>query len=139
MAGINIEGILQSSRLDFLKLDEKVPLENWFICPSCRTGLKQICRFVGGRGRRIRFGLCENCGYMGYMDRPNSAWMSDFYSYEWDKSFPRTVAEIREGKLMPSVGKKASRFLAASLAEKIGPDKEKPVCEIGSGYGEVLG
>ena len=138
MTGIEIEDTLQSSRLSFLKLDKKVPLESWLICPSCGTGLKTICHLVGGDDHRIRFGLCENCGYMGYMDRPSSGWMNNFYSREWDKSFPRSAVEIKKGILFSKVGKKASRYLAASLIEKIKPDKEKPVCEIGSGYGEVL-
>ncbi len=138
MNGIKVEDILQSSRLSLLGLDEKVPLDQWLTCPSCESGLKPICRLVGGSGKEIRVGLCGNCGYMGYMDRPSKDWMNDFYSQEWDKSFPRTIAEIRKATVMPGKGVKPSRYLAASLIEEIKPDKEKPVCEIGSGYGEVL-
>ena len=138
MKGIRIEDILQSSRLSLLSLDEKTPFDKWLVCPSCETGLRPVCRLVDSFYRQVRVGLCENCGYMGYMDRPIKAWMNDFYSREWDKDFPRTKAEIQKGTVLPGKGIKPSRYLAASLVEKIKPDKEKPVCEIGSGYGEVL-
>lgn len=64
--------------------------------------------------------------------------MRDFYSHDWDKYFPKTKIEIRKGTILPGKGIKPSRYLAASLVEKINPDKGKPVCEIGSGYGEAL-
>ncbi|MEK7659285.1 MAG: class I SAM-dependent methyltransferase [Patescibacteria group bacterium] len=136
--GVKIENILQSSRLSLLGLDEKVPFEGWVTCPCCENSLKPVCQLVSGSGKEIRFGLCENCGYMGYMDRPTKDWMNDFYSREWDKSFPKTIAEIKKGTILPGKGIKPSRYLAASLIEEIKPNKEKPVCEIGSGYGEVL-
>lgn len=138
MNGIKIQGILQSSKLSLLTLDERIPTEKWLNCPVCEIRLKPVCRLVDGFGHEIRFGLCEDCGYMGYMDRPTKDWMTDFYSREWDKSFPRAIAEIRKGTILPGKGVKPSRYLAASLIEKIKPDKEKPVCEIGSGYGEVF-
>ena len=138
MNAIRIEDILRSSRLSFLRLDEKIPFDVWLVCPSCETDLKPICRLKDVSDRQVRVGLCGSCGYMGYMDRPAKAWMNDFYSREWDKSFPKTMAEIKKGGLLPAAGRKASRYLAASLIEKIKPDKERPVCEIGSGYGEVL-
>lgn len=138
MKGINIKEVLQSSKLSLLTLDGKIPLDQWLNCPACEAGLKPVCRLVDGFRQEIRFGLCENCGYMGYMDRPTKAWMIDFYSRGWDKSFPRTIAEIKKGTVLPGKGVKPSRYLAASLIEKIKPDKKRPVCELGSGYGEVL-
>jgi len=138
MKGIRIEDILQSSRLSLLSVDEKMPFDRWLACPSCEKRLRLICRLIDASDRQVRVGLCENCGYIGYMDRPTKIWMDDFYSREWDKTFPRTLAEIQKGTVLPSKGIKPSRYLAASLVEKIKPDKEKPVCEIGSGYGEVL-
>lgn len=138
MNGLKIEDILQSSRLNLLYLDEKIPLDKWLTCPSCKTDLKTVCRLIDTSERQVRIGLCEDCGYMGYMDRPSLAWMNDFYSHEWDKSFPKTLAEIQNGSILPGKGVKLSRYLAASLIERIKLDKEKPICEIGSGYGEVL-
>ena len=138
MKGIKIEDILQSSRLSLLSLDEKIPFDRWLACPFCETSLRPVCRLVDASDRQIRIGLCENCGYMGYMDRPAKDWMISFYSNEWDKAFPRAIAEIKKATVLPGKGIKPSRYLAASLIEKIKPDKERPVCEIGSGYGEVL-
>ena len=129
---------MPSSKLSSLSLDEKMPFDSWLICPSCQTSLKTICRLIDVSDRKVRVGLCENCGYMGYMDRPTEAWMKLFYNREWDKAFPRTLAEIQKSTVLPGKGIKPSRYLAVSLVEKIKPDKERLVCEIGSGYGEVL-
>lgn len=135
---IKIEDILQSSRVSLFSFDKNIPLDEWLKCPSCGTGLRPICILTNGSDQRIRYGLCEKCGYMGYMDRPTKEWMVDFYSKDWDRAFPKTISDIRNGTIMPGKGIKPSRYLAASLIERINPNKEKPVCEIGSGYGEVL-
>lgn len=63
---IKIKDILQSSRLSLFNFDKNIPLEKWLNCPSCGTNLKPVCVLTNGSDQRIRYGLCETCGYMGY-------------------------------------------------------------------------
>ncbi len=131
--------MMESNRVRVFDFDKNIPLEQQLRCPVCERDLEVACLLIGEKTEtKIRYGLCTNCGYMGYMDRPSEKWMVDFYNKDWDKAFPKTQDEIKRGTILPGKGVKSQRYLTASLLEKINPDKNKTFCEIGSGYGEVL-
>lgn len=135
---VKINDILRSSRLSLLDLDRDAELDKWLLCPSCETHLIPVCILTNGLDQKVRYGLCETCGYMGYMDRPSKNWMISFYSKDWDRAYPKTIVDIQLGTILPKKGIKPSRYLAASLVDSMSLDKERSVCEMGSGYGEVL-
>ena len=130
---------MKSNRVGVFNFDKNIPLEQQSKCPSCENELKTACVFVSEKSvMRMKYGICTHCGYMGYIDRPSKQWMIDFYSNDWDKAFPRTEEQIKNGTILPGKGIKPDRFITASLLSKINFDKNKPFVEMGSGYGEVL-
>lgn len=136
---LRIEDIVAPSRVRIFNFDKKIPLDFFDRCSACEKNLRPICIFTGlEAGSKIRFGLCEHCGYMGYLDRPKKTWMIDFYNQKWDRKFIRTKDDIFKSIDLPKKGGKAGRYLTFSLIERINADKGRPVCEIGAGYGEVL-
>lgn len=136
---LKIEDIYTASRVRVFDLPEKIPLEEQDICPSCDNALKAVCVFSNSKNmQKVRFGLCDFCGYSGYMDRPSKEWIADFYSRKWDKKSPRSREDVIKSVALPKQGPKAGRWLTFSLADKVKVDKERLVCEIGCGYGEVL-
>lgn len=137
---IEILDIAESSRVRIFKLKDDIPLSEQTNCPSCRERLKPICIFNNKNTTKIiRFGLCEGCGYMGYIDRPEENWMVNFYKNDWDKSFRKSKEEVLKGINLPKTGVKASRYLSISLIDKLeNINKNKYVCEVGCGYGEIL-
>ena len=136
---LKIIDILESSRVKVFNLDNDVFFEKQEYCPACDSKLEPFCALINeSQNQKMEFGLCQNCGYMGYIDRPAKEWMVKFYSEKWDRSFPRVEEDIKKGTILPGKGVKPSRYLAASLIEKIDINKERGACDIGSGYGEVL-
>lgn len=136
---IRIDDIMESNRVKVFDFGSDIPLDTQPTCPACLNRLDVAALLVGeGLGQKMRFGVCSECGYMGYIDRPTQKWMIDFYRSDWDRAFPRTTEQIREGTILPGKGVKAERYVSASLLQKIQPDRNKPFLEIGSGYGEVL-
>lgn len=136
---VTIEDIYTASRVKVFTLDGSIPLEGQIACPACGNDLRPVCLFSNSKGtKEVRYGLCLFCGYSGYMDRPAKEWMIDFYSRKWDKKSPRSKEDVVKSLNLPKQGPKAGRWLTFSLAGKFEIDKERPVCEIGCGYGEVL-
>lgn len=136
---IQIEGFVSASRVKVFKFGKEIPLEENRFCFVCGKPLKVIAVLESGDGsQKVRLGLCEGCGYVGYIDRPSEKWMIDFYSRDWDKGFARTREDVLKNTELIKEGSKAGRYLTFSLVEKIGVDKERPVCEVGAGYGEIL-
>ena len=137
--GIEVEDILTGSRVKVFELPKDIPLNQRDKCPSCANSLKPVCVFSDNeKTQEIRFGICDFCGYGGYMDRPAKEWMVDFYKNKWDKQSPRTKDDVIKSSILPKEGVKAGRYLTFSLINKIKIDKARPICEIGCGYGEVL-
>lgn len=136
---VEILDLIEHSMMKVLNLGANVVLENQTYCPACRNELVPICIFFNkNREQKIRFGVCQHCGYMGYIDRPTQKWIADYYSAHWDKNLIRGKEDILKAVDLPVSGNKATRYLALSLVKGLYIDKERPVCEIGCGYGEVL-
>ncbi len=131
--------LIEHSRMKVFNFGSGVVLENQTNCPACQIESMPICVFLNkNRDQKIRFGLCQHCGYMGYIDRPAQKWIVDFYSTRWDKDLIRGKEEILKSVNLPAYGNKATRYRAFSLVKTLNIDKERPVCEIGCGYGEIL-
>lgn len=140
VCAVVIEDLGMSSRLNMLPVAKDIPFDVQKACPACDTELETCALLVNrDRSRAVRYGLCAACGYMGYIDRPTQEWIIDFYSTDWDKEFIRPPEQMRRDAddLLQRRGK-LSRPLALDLLKKIDVDKEKYVCEIGSGYGLVM-
>ncbi len=136
---IYIKDMMESSRLKVFNVGKNIPIESQTRCPSCDLSLTTLCLLVNkNRDQKIKYGLCTTCGYMGYIDRPEQSWMIEYYNNVWDKDVPVSEAEILNRTILPGKGIKPSGYLAASLIDKINTDKNKTVCEVGTGYGEVL-
>ena len=143
-------GELQGWRV--LEVDSEVPLDVQEKCPADGVKLETIATLVAeGGAARIRVGHCSSCGYIGYIDRPTKEWINKFYSSIWDKADSRDIEsdilkqrqksfipaspDASQGGL-PKYAKSGRR--AAEFLDKFGIDKSRPVCEIGSGFGESL-
>ncbi|MFZ4403950.1 MAG: class I SAM-dependent methyltransferase [Pseudobdellovibrionaceae bacterium] len=112
------------------------PQEN---CPSCDTRLTAVCVMLDSKAMtKARIGLCESCGYMGYMDRPSQQKIAHFYNSEWDQIAIKSPKEILNSFQLIEVGYKASRFNVLSAILDLGLSKDDLICEIGCGYGEIL-
>ncbi len=137
---IIFEDFLLSTKVGKLDIDENIPFEELKNCPACRTERQVVAELQSRRtSKKIRYGICATCGYMGYIDRPSQDWLANYYSRDWDKLITRSIEEIRsETGLEAKSGPKTSRFIAFSLAQQLPIDKNKSILEIGSGYGEVL-
>lgn len=109
-------------------------------CPCDGAELKAACTFVSGGGvNKLRLGACHSCGYVGYIDKLTPEWISKFYLETWDGAEEKNIDE--------EVSAKQIRFLAKDrrrkehmieFLKKFNIDKNRYVCEIGSGYGGTL-
>lgn len=139
MAVLDILGILPASRLRTISIDESIPLAEQERCPACHAPLTVLSRVMNDtRTVVLRIGVCDVCGYTGFIDRPTLEWIIAFYASGWDKEFPKTLEEVRQGTDLPRTGVKGSRYRALTLHRELGVPKDRPVLEIGTGYGEVL-
>jgi len=126
-----------------LDVDESVPMVSNPLCPADDETLKTICTLVGGEGaQKIRIGFCENCGYVGYIDRPTKEWIYNFYFSDWDRAEDKDTDEIaekmRERFSCFGPAKKGGLWRLEALDKKYNFDKNKFVLDLGSGYGKQL-
>jgi len=139
MDGILLADLLESTRVSCLGLDPDVPMETQENCPGCTDLLHVLAVLVAARGRQqMRYGICQRCGYRGYIDRPTPNWIVDFYDGRWDRTFAKTLDQVRTGYALPREGVKASRHKVLSLVVDIDADRDGLICEIGCGYGEIV-
>ena len=139
VVGIQIKDILKSTRLGFFSLPKNISLEESWSCFCCTKKLDVFAVLIGvGVHTQIRVGVCGYCGYMGYIDRPTKAWLTSFYSTDWDKEFVRSVIQMKSDVVLQKGGVKGSRQRAFELHRQIPINKKKPYFEIGSGYGQVM-
>lgn len=144
--GFQIEQFRKLNNWKLLEIDAGIPLAVSSNCPSDDQELRTLCTFVGNDGtQKIRIGYCENCGYMGYIDRPTKKWMGTFYAESWDKGNPATQKdrvrlETERRKIQFSEGfdKFTNRTYLLQNKLKDQLKKDRPVCEIGCGYGFQL-
>lgn len=112
-----------------------VPMEQHEECDACSTKLSVLCTFISRKDMaRMRLGVCNTCGYVGYMDRPSKKWVDHFYTEEWDNAQLKNVAE--DASRIKSGLTKEQRD-SAHLAETLNMPKGT-VCDIGCGNGAVL-
>ena len=139
VAGIQIKDILKSTRLGLFPLPNDAVLEESLLCFCCKNTLEVLAVLVGVEAHsQIRVGVCGSCGYMGYIDRPTKAWLTSFYSTDWDKEFMRSAKQMKSDVVLQKGGVKGSRQRAFELHRQIPVNKKKPYFEIGSGYGQVM-
>lgn len=131
--------VISPSKVYPVSLPEDVSMEEHLICESCGSRLDVLCTLHSEKSRKsIRVGICDFCGYSGYIDRPQKQWIVDFYSKDWDQVSPRAVDDIRAHTTLQKGVIRGSMLSAFNLHTKLPTDKNKPVLEIGSGYGQVL-
>lgn len=114
-------------------IDETVPLETWTACPADRLKLRALAALSASGGLIIRIGLCEQCGYTGYLDRPTRSWISRYYADAWSQGAEKDTASLRK-KRQPD--NPARRALTSAL--ELIRDRSRPILEIGAGYGTLL-
>ena len=123
-----------------LEVTEDIPLISQAACPCEENPLSTFVSIFSEDGsQKIRLGLCKNCGYLGYIDRPSSEWIRKFYFETWDEAPSKNMSrEIREKhKNVLAKDKRRKRDLEKFLKSR-SIDKSRPVLEIGSGYGGTL-
>jgi 2-polyprenyl-3-methyl-5-hydroxy-6-metoxy-1,4-benzoquinol methylase len=86
----------------------------------------------------MRIGLCEQCGYRGYIDRPSAQWFSEFYRHEWDASTRENFLKEIEKAKVERGGVPESITSLLKVYETDSKDKTQPVCDIGCGKGLIL-
>lgn len=119
-----------------IKIDDSIPFDSQTHCPCCENKLKSLCTLIGQSGQqKMRLGLCEACGYAGYIDRPTKDWIVKFYDEEWDNAKARDIKH-EASKLKP--GLTIQQQEVVRLAESSGLAKDRPVCDIGCGNGGIL-
>lgn len=141
----NLSGfrILNFRRLDnwkLLEVDANIPFRAEVGCPADGTALKTLCTLVGHAGKQqIRIGCCPSCGYVGYIDRPAKEWVDKFYADTWHIPVENDEEKIKKTRERFAAGKDR-RVNAVSIVERLNLpiDRDRPVCEIGSGYGFTL-
>ncbi len=139
VVGIQIKDILKSTRLGLFPLPTDVSIEECWTCFCCTKKLEVFAVLIGVKVHsQIRVGVCGYCGYMGYIDRPAKAWLTSFYSIDWDKEFMRSATQMKSDVVLQKGGVKGSRQRAFELHRQVPVDKKKPYFEIGSGYGQVM-
>lgn len=116
-----------SKKWKVLPVTHDIPLETSTLCPADTQTLDVLCVLVGEDGRtQLRIGCCDTCGYVGYIDRPSDAWVTEYYLKQWQKDEERDLTRVH-----------GSRYTRAALPilETHGVSKTHGVCEIGCGYG----
>lgn len=144
--GFKVERFRKLNNWKLLEIDVNIPLAVSLGCPSDENKLHTLCTFVGQNGtQKIRIGTCGECGYTGYVDRPTKGWIGKFYSESWDKGNPATQeervkieVERRKKQFTEGYDKLMNRTYLLQDKLKGFLKKDRPVCEIGCGYGFEL-
>ncbi len=139
MKRIRLESMILPSRVTTLTLTDAVPFVEHHACEACMNNLDILSRLSSESSiRTVRVGICNACGYIGYIDRPAKEWMVNFYSKEWDKTFTRSVEDVRRNYAFQKGAIRGSMETAFRMHEKLPKDPTRPILEVGSGYGQVL-
>lgn len=140
-----IERFLELDNWKILEITDEIPFDTQMACPADGTLLTVICTLVGKKStKKIRLGCCASCGYIGYIDRPIKAWITEFYAETWDNAL--RIDSEREG------GERRNAFLhdgidsftnvranqITEFLKQYSIPKDKPVLDIGCGYGTSL-
>lgn len=144
--GFKVKRFRKLNNWKLLEMDASIPLTVSLGCHADGTSLRTLCAFVGNGGKqKIRIGCCERCGYTGYIDRPTKEWIGKFYSESWDKGNPATQedrvrleVERRKKQFAEGTDRFTNRTYLLQNKFKNLFKKDRPVCEIGCGYGFQL-
>lgn len=118
-------------------IEMTMPLEKQLSCPACNVPLFIIGILKGKQ--TIRIGGCDMCGYMGYIDRPSPEWFTEFYSSKWDMVGQKERKEIENDfDLLQKESPKIFPKTISNIMLKAAGDINKPLLEIGSGFGHAL-
>ncbi|MBI2055919.1 MAG: class I SAM-dependent methyltransferase [Candidatus Sungbacteria bacterium] len=145
-SGFKVEQFRKLNNWKLLEMDASIPLTVSFVCPADGKEIRVLCTFVGNGGaQKMRIGSCESCGYTGYIDRPTKEWIGRFYSESWDKGNPATQEERvrlevgrRKIQFNEGLDKLTNRTYILQNKLKGLLKKDRPICEIGCGYGFEL-
>lgn len=109
-----------------------IPLEDQSRCPACGEPLANLA-LLGGERAAIRVGTCRICGYVGYRDRPTREWISRYYAEVWSHGAEKDTAKL-------AAKRPRENLITASLRSALTAisDRNRPVLEIGAGYGTML-
>ena len=115
-----------------ISLPSEGEIEHIKVCPCCGEELIELMTTTWAEST-IRFivGVCDNCGYIGYMTQPKSEWFTSYYENSWDQA---GRSNIDKPKMSPPKDEGLIYF-------KRHPELfnfKKPLCEIGCGYGRAL-
>lgn len=115
-----------------ISLPSEGEIEHIKECPCCGEELIELMTTTWAEST-IRFivGVCDNCGYIGYMTQPKSEWFTSYYENSWDQA---GRSNIDKPKMSPPKDEGLIYF-------KRHPELfnfKKPLCEIGCGYGRAL-
>ena len=131
--------ILKHNKLNgWSVIEMTMPLIQSPLCPACEVPLLVIAFLKGIQ--QIRIGVCDTCGYMGYVDRPTKEWFDAFYEEKWDgegqASAETLLNEFRhtQWKFRP----KGTTFAMLASIQGAVQDKSKPVLDIGCGFGSAM-
>ena len=128
-----------------VEITDDVPFGIQKACPADDMELIPLCTLVGNNGNKtLRIGSCPSCGYVGYIDRPMKSWINKFYAETWDNA-ARINGEAEAAARREEFAKNGfdgfSNVRANQLERFLRQytfSKDKPVLEIGCGYGTSL-
>lgn len=110
-----------------------MPLVQQTHCPCDGVELQTACNLIGD-DVTVRVGMCPQCGYLGYIDRPTREWFEQFYNSDWDgqgQNDTEATAEVirRDYRKHDTL---------TELVKQSGVGKDEWILEIGAGYGCVM-
>lgn len=138
--GFKLLKFLELEDWKILEITKDIPFSSQTDCPADGRELSIFVTLVSVDGaQKIRIGLCKNCGYFGYIDRPSRNWIEKFYFETWDEGESKNVQEeiSRRKQRVLSKDKRRKKDLSKFLT-RFPIVKDRYVLEIGSGYGGTL-
>lgn len=130
-----------------LRVGGNVPLVEIEDCPNTCGDFRTIATLVGNQGKKmLRVACCGRCGYVGYKDKPPKEWIDKFYASTWDgskkdaKDQERYIAELMHEKRKKYLSDSKEFIRVRMVIERFVSrfNKQKPVCDIGAGFGLQL-
>ncbi len=122
------------------ELPPSLPMRYVPSCPCDDTELQTVATLVGRNGaQQMRIGCCPSCGYIGYIDRVPKEWLIHYNSEIWDNPDRVDIGEAVQRRQQGFTWKDERKGeIALALLKTTTADRQKPVCEIGTGYGSTL-
>lgn len=128
MIEFKIEKIIDPGKWRTVDL-ESVPFARQAKCFCCESELDVAVQITSdATDKKIRIGQCPNCGYVGYIDRPDASWIENFYNTLWDRQKVTTRESIK------AFGKNR----VVDIISELGIPQTSRIFEIGTGHGQLL-